>query len=391
MISVTEALQRLFALVTPMGAETVPLDQASSRVMVTDAVARRTQPPFPASAMDGYAVRAADAIERAVLPVVGESAAGHRFTDALPPASAVRIFTGAPVPDGADSILIQENATREGDQITVTEAPTKGEYVRPAGGDFEAGQTLDAPRRLTPRDVALLAAMNIADVTVSRRPKVALIPTGDELVLPGENPGPDQIISSNNYGLAAALAAIGADPVLCPIARDTKASLETAFDHAKEADFIITLGGASVGDHDLVAEVSQSRGMALEFYKIAMRPGKPLMAGRMGKSVMIGLPGNPVSAIVCGEVFVRPAIDAALGLPAKPRLTSTAPLAHDLEKNGPREHYMRAVLNDEGQIEVFNRQDSSLVHILAQANALVVREKLAENLPKGAIVPFIPL
>ncbi|MEM7056224.1 MAG: gephyrin-like molybdotransferase Glp [Pseudomonadota bacterium] len=391
MISVSEALQRIFALCSPMDAETVPLAEASGRVMIRDAVARRTQPPFAASAMDGYAVCAEDATIGSVLPVIGEAAAGHRFGAPLRHGSAVRIFTGAPVPNGADSILIQENATRDGDEITVTQTPRPGEYIRPAGGDFQVGQTLSAPHRLTPRDVALLAAMNIAEVKVSRKPKVALIPTGDELVLPGEDPGADQIVSSNNFGLAAMLTGIGAEPLLCPIARDTKASLEDALDQAKDADFILTLGGASVGDHDLVAEVSQSRGMTLDFYKIAMRPGKPLMAGRLGNAVLIGLPGNPVSAMVCGEVFIRPAIDAALGLPAQARQTRIAPLAHDLGANGPREHYMRAVLNGDGEIEVFDRQDSSLVNILAQSNALVVREKLAENLHKGAMVPFIPL
>ena len=391
MIPVSEALDRLFALVRPVGSETVPLAQAGGRVLVADAVARRTQPPFAASAMDGYAVRAAEAAVGATLPVIGEAAAGRRFSGALPAGAAVRIFTGAPVPEGADAILIQEDARREGERITVAEAPKPGEHVRPAGGDFAEGDRLAAPRRLTPRDVALLAAMNLPEVTVSRRPRVALIATGDELVLPGETPGPDQIVSSNNFGLAAMLDAIGADPVLCPIARDSRDSLMAALEPARDADFIVTLGGASVGEHDLVASVFAESGLSLDFWKIRMRPGKPLMAGRLGEAVMIGLPGNPVSAMVCGEVFVRPAIDAALGLPARPRETRPARLAHPMPANGPREHYMRAEVAADGAATVFENQDSSLLATLARANALVVREPDAPALPEGAEVRQIPL
>jgi molybdopterin molybdotransferase len=392
MISVAEALGRLFALVRPVGAETVPLAEAGGRVLAADALARRTQPPFAASAMDGYAVRAAEAPLGATLAVIGEAAAGRRFAGSLSPGAAVRIFTGAPVPPGADAILIQEDARREGERIVVTAAPAPGEHVRPAGGDFRAGEPLAAPRRLAPSDVALLAAMNLAEVTVSRRPVVALIATGDELVLPGEEPGPDQIVSSNNYGLAAMLSAIGARPLLCPIARDNRASLMAALEPAREANFVVTLGGASVGDHDLVASVFGKAGLTLDFYKIAMRPGKPLMAGRIGDAVMLGLPGNPVSAMVCGEVFLRPAVEAAQGLPARPRRTRAARLAHGLENNGPREHYMRAVVDDgEESVTVFDNQDSSLLATLARANALVVRPPHAQVAPAGAQVRYIPL
>ncbi len=271
------------------------------------------------------------------------------------------------------------------------DAPKPGEYVRPAGGDFKAGDKLAAPRRLSSRDIALLAAMNVAEVTVSRRPVVALIPTGDELVLPGETPGPDQIITSNNYGLAAMLSGIGATPRLCPIARDNRDSLVAALEAAEGADFIVTLGGASVGDHDLVAEVFGNKGLTLNFYKIAMRPGKPLMAGMLNNAVMIGLPGNPVSAMVCGEIFLRPAVETAQGLPAQGRKTQTATLAHDLARNGPREHYMRAELTDDGFITVFERQDSSLLGTLARANALVVRAPSADAAPEGSKVPYVRL
>ena len=391
MISVSEALERLFRLVKPVESDVVALAQAAGRVLAADVIAARTQPPFAASAMDGYAVRAAEASEGAILSVVGESAAGHRWPGNLPPASAVRIFTGAPLPEGADAVLIQENAQREGTHITVMEPVEAGLYVRPAGQDFQYGQRLTAPRRLTPRDIALMAAMNVAELSVARKPVVALIPTGDELVLPGEAPGPDQIVSSNNFGLAAMLSALGAEPRLCPIAKDNRDSLLSALEVARGADVIVTLGGASVGDHDLVAEVFGNKGLTLDFYKIAMRPGKPLMAGRLGEAVMIGLPGNPVSAMVCGEVFLRPALEVMMGLPGEPRPTRTGFLTHNLAENGPREHYMRASVTEEHACTVFERQDSSLLNVLADANALVVRAPYAKEANQGDQVRYIPL
>ncbi|MEL7153420.1 MAG: gephyrin-like molybdotransferase Glp [Pseudomonadota bacterium] len=391
MISVTEALERLFALVQLTDVETVDLSAAHDRVLAEDAIARRTQPPFPASAMDGYAVRADEAVAGAMLSVAGEAAAGHRFKGPLPHRQAVRIFTGAPVPEGADSILIQEDATLVDGGISVDTPPKQGEYVRPAGGDFQTGAALTAPRRLTPRNIALLAAMNVATVQVYRKPVVALIPTGDELVLPGEEPGPDQIVTSNNFGLAAMLDQIGAEPRLCTIARDTADSLAEALEAAKDADFIVTLGGASVGDHDLVADVLGNHGLTLDFYRIAMRPGKPLMAGRLGDATMIGLPGNPVSAMVCGEIFLRPAVEAAMGLPAMARAEKRVVLSHGLGKNGPREHYMRAETNAQGAVTVFENQDSSLVAALSRANALVIREPHAPAASEGEFVRCIPL
>lgn len=395
MLSVTEALKKILALTPIMPAEFVPLDQAAGRYLASDLTAGRDQPPFPASAMDGYAVRASEAALGAILTVTGEAAAGHRANAPLPPQSAIRIFTGAPVPEGADTILIQENAERSDEQISVTTTPAPGEFVRPAGGDFPAGFTISAPRRLTSRDIALLAAMNIATIPVRRRPVIALIPTGDELVLPGEMPGPDQIIASNNFGLAAMLEATGAVARQCPIARDTPESLRTSFAAAKGADIIVSLGGASVGDHDLVADVITQEGLDLDFYKVAMRPGKPLMAGRLGAAMMIGLPGNPVSAMVCGEVFLRPAIDQALGFPGSARATEIAILSHDLEQNGPREHYMRASVVRERHeapvVEIFENQDSSRLATLARANALVVRKPYAKAVSQGEQVEFITL
>ena len=395
LVPVAEALAHIFALVPRMPAETVPLGEADGRVLLEDAVATRDQPPFDASAMDGYAVRAAEAVAGARLRVVGEAAAGHGHGGPLPEGGAVRIFTGAPVPEGADAILIQEDAERTGDTVTVREAPAPGAYVRPRGADFARGLRITGPRRLGPRDVALLAAMNVPAVAVARRPVVALIPTGDELGLPGETPGPDQIVSSNNFGLAALVARLGAVPRLCPIARDTRASLLEALEAARGADMIVTLGGASVGDHDLVAQVFGDAGLERAFYRVAMRPGKPLMAGRIGGAMLLGLPGNPVSAMICGEIFLTPALEAALGLPACPRRRVSARLAGAIPANGPREHYMRARLGlgADGALaaEVFADQDSSLVATLAAANAVVVIPPGAPALEAGAPVEAIPL
>ncbi len=388
MISVTEALDRIISLMSPVGTEKIPLAEAAGRVLAETVHASRTQPPFPASAMDGYAVREAEARPGMSLKVIGESAAGSRFDGQLGPNEAVRIFTGAPVPEGADWILIQEDAARDGDTITVRETRDQKPYIRPAGSDFSQGAPLDAPRRLSPQDIALLAAMNIPQIPVRKRPEIALIPTGNELVMPGETPGPDQIVSSNNFGLKATLDAHGALCRLLPIARDSRESLETTFAFAKGADLIVTLGGASVGDHDLVQDVAAANGMSLDFYKVAMRPGKPLMAGMMGDTPMIGLPGNPVSAMVCGHLFLRPALDALLGLPAGPLPRRRVRLARDLEANGPREHYMRAHL-DGDEVTVFDRQDSSLLSVLGASNALAVRQPNAPFAKKGETIDVV--
>lgn len=372
MISVDEALSHLFALTSPLDAEDVPLIKAHGRVLAKDVYATRDQPPFAASAMDGYAVDATSIRTGQTYEVIGEAAAGHAWQGQVGPAQAVRIFTGAPLPDGTDHVIIQENVTRQGDTITLDDSANDTPFVRPAGADFKAGDTIRAPRVLTPSDIALLASMNIATVSVTRMPSVAIIATGDELVQPGETPGPDQIIASNSYGLAALVRQLGADPRLLPIARDTRASLALAFDLAADADLIVTIGGASVGDHDLVGEVAADKGMDRAFYKVAMRPGKPLMAGRMGRTTMIGLPGNPVSAMVCGHVFLAPVIRKMLGLGAQPAPRETHPLAEPVPANGPREHYMRAHLGSEG-VTIFDRQDSALLTVLAESNCLAVR------------------
>ena len=390
MISVDAALAHLFELVPEVETEMVPLQQAAGRILASDATAQRDQPPFAASAMDGYALRGDEARPGASFDVIGEAAAGHAFDGVVKFGEAVRIFTGAPVPADTDKVVIQEDVSREGDRIVLGEDLEDKSNIRAKGSDFGIGGGLSAPRRLTPADVALLAAMNIPRVKVARRPKVALISTGDELVMPGEEPGPDQIIASNTFGLKALLDAAGAEARILPIARDNVPALETVFGLAQGADLVVTIGGASVGDHDLVGPVAASLGMEQSFYKVRMRPGKPLMAGRMGEAAMVGLPGNPVSAMVCGQVFLVPMIRAMLGLghARSPRLT--ARLAIDLPQGGPREHYMRAEVKD-GQITPEPRQDSALLSVLANANALMIRPPEDGPRQKGEDIEYLPL
>ncbi|MCE8008044.1 gephyrin-like molybdotransferase Glp [Aestuariivita sp.] len=390
MISVDAALTQVLALARPLPQETVPLADAAGRVLSEPVIARRDQPPFAASSMDGYAIKAAEAERHAQFKVIGEAAAGRRFPAPVGPGQAVRIFTGAPMPEGADFVVIQEDVTRNGDLITITDEPGAKPNIRPAGVDFTTGTTIDAPRRLSAQDVALLASMNVPLVPVTRKPDVALISTGDELVLPGQDPGPDQIIASNTFGLKAMLEAMGAQPRVLPIARDTAASLHMAFDLAQGADLVLTIGGASVGDHDLVGRVATELGMERSFYKVAMRPGKPLMAGRLGDMAMIGLPGNPVSAMVCGHVFVAPVIHKMLGLgEARPALHS-ARLAEPLGPNGPRMHYMRAVVEN-AEVTAFDSQDSSLLTVLSRANALLIRAPHDPAQATGTIVHYMPI
>lgn len=372
MISVDQALEHLFALVAPLPTETVPLREAAGRVLASDVAATRDQPPFAASAMDGYAVTTGDVQSGDTFTVIGEAAAGHGFDGDVQTGQAVRIFTGAPMPKGTKRVIIQEDVKRQGQTITVSSDPDVGPYVRPAGADFQSGHVITTPRVLAPSDIALFAAMNVPTVPIARKPVVAIIPTGDELVQPGETPSDDQIIASNSYGLAALIDATGGEARLLPIARDTKDALALAFDLAKGADLIVTIGGASVGDHDLVASAATDHGMEQSFYKVAMRPGKPLMAGRLGAAAMVGLPGNPVSAMVCGHIFIVPMLRKMLGLATAAAPTHKARLANSLPANGPRAHYMRARL-DGDEVTVFDRQDSALLTVLAEANCLAIR------------------
>jgi molybdopterin molybdotransferase len=390
MISVDVALGHLFALVDPIDLEAISLTEADGRVLAAPIKANRDQPPFAASAMDGYAVKNADVRPGARFHVIGEAAAGHRFKKLVTSNEAVRIFTGAPLPAGTDRVVIQEDVDRDGRSITLREHLDAKGHVRPVGADFKAGEVIDIQRRLTPSDIALLAAMNVSSVSVRRRPVVAIIPTGDELVQPGEVPNHDQIIASNSYGLAALLRRHGASPRLLPIAADTTDALTYAFGLCDDADLIVTIGGASVGDHDLVAGTAEKLGMQRAFYKVCMRPGKPLMAGTLKGAAMVGLPGNPVSAMVCGHVFLLPLINKLLGLGEFPTKQDTAHLAHDIGPNGPREHYMRAKLGPEG-VSVFKRQDSALLSILSEANCLAVRPISDPGRAKGDQIKIIRL
>ncbi|MCV2875396.1 molybdopterin molybdotransferase MoeA [Rhodobacteraceae bacterium XHP0102] len=377
MISVAEALQRCLDLTRPLDVEEVALRHAAGRVLARPVVALRDQPPFAASAMDGYAIRKADLCLGARLRVVGEAPAGRAWAGQLGQGEALRIFTGAPLPQGADHIVIQEDVTAAEDHIVIHTVEDAA-HIRPAGADFKTGAEITPPRRLSPADIALAAAMNAPRLSVYRRPEVAIIATGDELVSPGEDPRADQIIASNTYGLAAMAEAEGAIARLLPIARDTRASLAATFEMARGADLIVTVGGASVGDHDLVGTVAADMGLERSFYKIAMRPGKPLMAGRIGDAVLLGLPGNPVSAMVCGHLFMVPQLRAFQGLPSGARRTRTAHLTCDLPENGPRAHYMRASLTQDPDhpyplITPFTRQDSALLTVFAEAGALLIR------------------
>ena len=373
MIPVAEALARVLALARPPGVEEVPLARAAGRVLAEPVTATRDQPPFDAAAMDGYAV-AGDPAPGTRFRVIGMAQAGAAYPGRVGQGEAVRIFTGAPLPRGAARVLIQEDMTAEGDHVTLGPAAEAATHIRPRGADFAAGHRL-APRRLRPADLALLAAMNVGRVPVHRRPVVALIATGDELVMPGEAPGPDQIVASNIFALRAMAQSEGAETRILPIARDRAEALAAVLRLAAGADVIVTVGGASVGDHDLVGAVAAGMGMERAFYKIAMRPGKPLMAGRLGDSVLLGLPGNPVSAIVCGHLFLLPLLRAMQGLPPGPD-PRRAVLARALPPNGPRAHYMRARLIPGAglpQIDPYDDQDSARLVLLADADALLIR------------------
>ena len=377
MLSVEEALDKVLALVAPLGCETVALRDALGRVMAAPATAQLTQPPFSASAMDGYWIAAPDHRPGARLRVEGEAAAGRAYHGPLSPGQAVRIFTGAPVPGPDGVVVLQEHVTREDDTITLAQELETHDNIRPEGQDFKRGDSFHPKRPLSARDLGLLASMNVAELSVYRRPEVAVIATGDELVMPGETPGPDQIICSNSFIVTALAESAGARVRLLPIARDDRDSLRAVFDLAKGADLVVTSGGASVGAHDLVGEVAGELGLERAFWKIAMRPGKPLMAGKMGDAAMLGLPGNPVSATVCAELFLRPMLAKLQGLDPAPRV-EPAELAVDVAPTGARTHYMRATLGPSDplpRVTPFAAQDSSLLGVLATADCLLIRPK----------------
>lgn len=400
LLPVEDALSRLLAAARPIAeTEQVSLHEANGRVLAADLTARLTQPPFDASAMDGYALRAEDAAEvGSILTVAGESAAGHGFSGTVASGEAVRIFTGAPVPDGADSILLQEDAEKlEGGRIRTQFAVTKGRHIRPRGQDFAEGDVaLSADLRLDFSHLTLAAAMNYAVLPVFRRPRVAILATGDELVSPGTPLGPSQIIGSNTFGIAALARDNGAEVIDLGIVADNRDLLREAIERARSSgvDVLVTLGGASVGDHDLVQSTLVSAGMELDFWRIAMRPGKPLMVGRLGAMQVLGLPGNPVSSLVCGLLFLEPLL-CHLGHRMPPRRMASARLRTALPANDKRQDYVRATLTDSDGglpvVESFGKQDSSMMQIFAQSDCLIVRPPHARAAEAGDIVPVILL
>lgn len=399
LMPVAEALTHLLDGVTPRPTEWVALADANGRVLSENMASTRTQPPFAASAMDGYAVRHADLAEiPARLKVIGEAPAGHGFSGCIGSGETVRIFTGAPVPEGADTILIQEDTARDGDTVTALECPTFGAYVRPAGLDFMEGEVLlSAQRKLGYRDLALAAAMNHARLPVYKKPVVAILATGDELVQPGTEPGPDQIIASNHLGISALVEDCGGVPLDLGISPDDSIAMAAHVRRAIEAqaDILVTLGGASVGDHDLVQDVLGAEGMDLAFWRIAMRPGKPLMAGHLGATKVLGLPGNPVSSLVCGLLFLKPLLAAMLGQQQAATQESQAVLGADIGENDRRQDYVRAELSQapNGKLIAtpFVKQDSSMLALLARSGALIVRPPHAPALKAGANVPIVRL
>ncbi|MBJ3776498.1 molybdopterin molybdotransferase MoeA [Acuticoccus mangrovi] len=389
MISVDEARERLFAAAATLPTETVALADAAGRTLAAPLPALRTQPPFAASAMDGYALRAADLAD-GPLRVVGESVAGRRHDGALGKGEAVRIFTGAPVPDGADTVLIQEDAQRDGDLLTATDTVEVGAHIRPMGLDFQAGGTLlPAGTRLAPRHLALAGAGGHARLEVVRRPRVAFLATGDELVSPGEPTGPDQIVASVTPTLSAMVAAAGAEAIDLGIAPDIRSEIVArARAGLSTADILVTLGGASVGDHDLVRPALADLGIAIDFWRVAIRPGKPLMFA--SDPLVLGLPGNPVSSVVCALLFLVPLVEALQGVASPGPQPLAGILGADVPQNGPRRDHMRAQVVD-GRINPFEVQDSSMLSILSRAEVLLVRPPGAPPAEAGSPCEYLPL
>ena len=391
MISVTEALEKLFLIAKVTPVETVELKKCLGRVLAKPLESTRSNPPFPSSAMDGYAIDKANLKSGAEFKVIGESAAGHSYPKKINKNEAVRIFTGSRVPDGANLVLMQEDVEADKKFIIVKGNFDKKSNIRLEGSDFTKGYKVKTPLILGAKEISLLAAMNFAPLSVQKKPTVAIISTGDELVFPGESPKADQIIASNAYGIAALCKEFGAEPRILPIAQDNLKSIEYIIALAQDADLIITIGGASVGKYDLINEATNNFGVDKSFHKVAMRPGKPLMAGKINEAALVGLPGNPVSALVCGYVFIKPMIRAMLGLEKKSAPRLMAPCSTSLPKNGPREHYMRAVLLPNGYLEPVENQDSARLALLCDSDALLIRAAHAEAIPATTQCEYIKI
>ena len=397
MITVDEARSCILDALEALPAEEISLTQATGRVLAEDVVSRVTKPPVAVSAMDGYAVRAAETgTIPAVLDVVGTAPAGHAIQRPLGPGEAVRIFTGGAVPEGADAVVIQENTEREGAKVTILGSAGEGLHVRPAGLDFARGDPAGlAGRLLGPREIGLIASMNCLWLKVTRRPRIAIMGTGDELVMPGEVPRPDQIVSSNSLMLAALVAEAGGEAVSLGIAADDESAIRDMIRRSARCDMLVVTGGMSVGEHDLVRKVMAEEGMALDFWKVAMRPGKPLAFGVLDTLPVLGFPGNPVSTLVCGHLFLRPAIHLMLGLKDGGTKEEAAILATGLPANDERQDYLRAALTRDvgGNLlaDPFARQDSSMMAVLSRASCLIVRPAHACALKAGERVRVIRL
>jgi molybdopterin molybdotransferase len=374
MISVDEAVARMIRAFAALPSQTVPVAEAAGRVLAADAAAKLDQPPAPMSAMDGYAVRAHDAHAGAELSIIGEAPAGRPFAGTVGAGQAVRIFTGGVVPDGADAVVLQEDT--KGGRVVIKEAPRPEENVRQRALDFRAGEILlSRGHRLSPRDVALLAAADLPHIPVTRKPRVAIVATGDELSRPGEPRKEGGIVASSTYALQAMVRNWGGAAFDLGILADRPEAFAGLPAVAKDADLIVTQGGASVGDHDLVQSALKPHGFALDFWRIAMRPGKPLIFGHLHDTPLIGLPGNPVSAMVCAVLFIQPAIAAMLGMTYEPPIEK-ARLASPLKANGRRQDYIRARVTRQGGVlsaEPFTLQDSSMQKVFAQADGLIIR------------------
>lgn len=396
MLSIEEALEKIRKAIEPVATEEIFVTDALGRVLAADVIAEVSHPPQAVSAMDGYAVRAADVPKApTTLKMIGEAAAGHVFTGNVGEGQCTRIFTGGGLPDGADTIIIQEDTETDGDQITMLEAPKPGQWVRPEGLDFARGKMLlPAGQLLSARDLGLAAAAGATWLVVRQKPRVAVLATGDEVIMPGAPRRSDQIVSSNSVALLAYAEVFGADAVSLGVAADKPDALRDKLNDAKGFDLLVTSGGASVGDHDLVQSVSGDQGMELGFYKIAMRPGKPLIFGRLGHTFLLGLPGNPVSTGVTAAIFMRAAIEQLLGLTPAP-LYHAAKLGRDLPQNGKRLDFMRAELTPSSDglptATPFERQDSSMMGRFADADCLVMREINAPPASAGDTVKIVPL
>ena len=395
LLPVSQALARVTAAFAPLPGEQIGIAEGLGRVLAEDVRARVTHPPVAVSAMDGYAVRSPDtAAPPVTLRLIGEAPAGGAHHGVVGPGEAVRIFTGGPVPEGADAIAIQEDTEADGDRVTLRVAVDEGRYIRPAGLDFSKGDLgLPAGRRLTPRDIGLAAAMNLPWLTVRRRPRVALLATGNEIERPGDPLAPNHIVASNSLALSALITEAGGIAIDLGIARDDEESLRRMAAGAAGADLLVTTGGVSVGEHDLVQKVLGEAGLDIDFWRIAMRPGKPLLFGRINQTPILGVPGNPVSALVCGMIFMRPAIDTMLGLAANPSPPETAVLGCDLDANDERQDYLRAYLAREPNGDLlatpFVKQDSSMMSTLSAAGCLIIRAVHAGPAKAGERVEII--